>query len=207
MKLSWSAFCMGSLMFMMTSSSGSFFRVTGLLFGKFTDHRWIPSAKDQWCGALMFSLICALNKRLSKQWWGSWFQTPSRRLLRHRNVAWVFLWTWHKHLSIPSSQEYMTWWRHQMETFSASLALCGGNPPVTGGFPSERPVMRSFDVFFDLHLNKQMSKQKDAGNLRRHHVHYDVTVVDPGILGHVFLISHNHDFASWRELYNTSVIR
>ena len=28
-----------------------------------------------------------------------------------------------------------TWWRHQMETFSALLALCEGNPPVTGGFP------------------------------------------------------------------------
>ena len=32
------------------------------------------------------------------------------------------------------------WWRHQMEIFSALLALCEGNPPVTGGFPSQRPV-------------------------------------------------------------------
>ena len=30
------------------------------------------------------------------------------------------------------------WWRHGMETLSALLALCGGNPPVTGGFPSQR---------------------------------------------------------------------
>ena len=34
-----------------------------------------------------------------------------------------------------------------------------GNSPVTGEFPSQRPVTRSFDVFFDLHLNKQLSKQ------------------------------------------------
>ena len=34
-----------------------------------------------------------------------------------------------------------------------------GNPPVTGGFPSQRPVTRSFDVFFDLRLNKRLSKQ------------------------------------------------
>ena len=40
-----------------------------------------------------------------------------------------------------------------METFSALLALCEVNAPVTGGFPSQRPVMRSFDVFFDLWLN------------------------------------------------------
>ena len=52
-----------------------------------------------------------------------------------------------------------TWWCHQMGTFSALLALCEGNPPVTCGFPSQRPVTRSFDVFFDLHLNKRLSKQ------------------------------------------------
>ena len=38
-------------------------------------------------------------------------------------------------------------WCHQMETFSALLALCAGNSPVTGEFPSQRPVTRSFDVF------------------------------------------------------------
>ena len=42
-----------------------------------------------------------------------------------------------------------------METFSiALLNICEGNPPVTGGFLSQRPVTRSFDVFFDLRLNK-----------------------------------------------------
>ena len=39
------------------------------LCGEFTGHRWIPH-KGQWRGALMFSLICALNKRFSKQSWG-----------------------------------------------------------------------------------------------------------------------------------------
>ena len=51
------------------------------------------------------------------------------------------------------------WWRHQMETFSALLTLCAAIPPVTGGYPSQRPVTRSFDVFFDLRLNKRLSKQ------------------------------------------------
>ena len=46
-----------------------------------------------------------------------------------------------------------------METFSASLALCVGYSPVTGEFPSQRPVTRSFDLFFDLRLNKRLSKQ------------------------------------------------
>ena len=42
-----------------------------------------------------------------------------------------------------------------METFSALLTLCA----VTGEFPSQKPVTQSFDVFFDLRLNKRLSKQ------------------------------------------------
>ena len=53
----------------------------------------------------------------------------------------------------------ISWWRNQMETFSALLALCEGNPPVSGEFPLQRPVTRSFHVFFDLRLNKRLSKQ------------------------------------------------
>ena len=56
-------------------------------------------------------------------------------------------------------QPHSTWWRHQMETFSALLDICGGNSPVTGEFPTQRPVTRSFNVFFDLLLNKRLSKQ------------------------------------------------
>ena len=52
-----------------------------------------------------------------------------------------------------------SWWRLQMETFSALLAICAGNSPVPGEFPAQRPVTWSFDVFFDLRLNKQLSKQ------------------------------------------------
>ena len=52
-----------------------------------------------------------------------------------------------------------TWWLHQMKTFSALLALCVGNSPVTCEFPSQRQVTRSFDVFFDLGLSKRLNKQ------------------------------------------------
>ena len=44
-----------------------------------------------------------------------------------------------------------------METFPALLAICAENSPVTGEFPSQRPVTRSFDVFLDLRLNKRLS--------------------------------------------------
>ena len=51
------------------------------------------------------------------------------------------------------------WWRHEMETFSVILAICAGNSPVPGEFTAQRPVTRSFDVFFDIRLNKRLSKQ------------------------------------------------
>ena len=46
-----------------------------------------------------------------------------------------------------------------METVSTLLALCASNSPVTGEFPAQRPVTRSFNAFFDLRLNKRLSKQ------------------------------------------------
>ena len=51
------------------------------------------------------------------------------------------------------------WWRHQMETFSPLLSPCEGNQTVTGEIHSQRPVTRSFDVFFDLRLDKRNRKQ------------------------------------------------
>ena len=69
---------------MMTSSNGNIFRVTGQLCGEFTGPQWIPHTKasdaELWCFDLR------LNKRLSKQWWGWWFQTLSRPLWRHRHA-------------------------------------------------------------------------------------------------------------------------
>ena len=52
-----------------------------------------------------------------------------------------------------------------MEALSALLAICAGNSPVTGEFPAQRPLTRSFDVFFE------------SGDLRRHRAHYDVTIM------------------------------
>ena len=50
---------------------------------------------------------------------------------------------------------YWSWWRHEMEAFSALLAIYEGNSPV----PAQSPVTLSFGVFFDLRLNKRLSKR------------------------------------------------
>ena len=70
-------------------------------------------------------------------------------------------------------------WRNQVETFSALLALCAGNSPVTGEFPSQRPLTRNCDIFCDLCLNKRLSKQSWGWwfELRRHRAHYYAIVM------------------------------
>ena len=82
------------------------------------------------------------NERI-KHWTGSWRCCLSLEVLS----------------SIPARPAIIPWWRHGMEAFSALFALCAGNWPVPGEFPTQRPVTRSFDVFFDMCLNKRLSKQ------------------------------------------------
>ena len=101
---------------------------------------------------------------------------------------------------LHSTYHDCSWWRHHMETFSALVALSAGNSPVTGGFPSQRPVARRFDVFFDLCLNKQLSKhswgwwfETPSRSLWRHCIWWfawrrKVTI-------HVYDILINYDFA------------
>ena len=78
-----------------------------------------------------------------------------------------FIWIW----------RHLTWWRHQMETFSALLALCEGNSPMTGEFPWQRPVTRGFDISLIHAWTNNWVNTRDAGHLRRHRAHYDITVI------------------------------
>ena len=82
------------------------------------------------------------------------------------NISLHMITSWHGNISLitgpswgESTGHRSSWWRHQMETFSALLTICAGNSPVPGEFPTQRPVSRSFDIFFDLSLNKRLSKQ------------------------------------------------
>ena len=63
------------------------------------------------------------------------------------------------YVPISSRVISLAWWLHRMEIFFVLLAICAGNFPVTGEFPLQRPVTRSFGVFFDLRLNKWLGKQ------------------------------------------------
>ena len=71
---------------MMTSSNGNIFRATGHLCGDFTGPGEFPTQRPVMRSfGVYFDL--SQNKRLSKQSWGWWFETPSCSLWRHRNVV------------------------------------------------------------------------------------------------------------------------
>ena len=60
--------------------------------------------------------------------------------------------------SPPPHLNAIPWWLHLMERLSVSLALCEGNPSVTGGFSPQRARGPEHYVFFDVSLNKRMNK-------------------------------------------------
>ena len=62
------------------------------------------------------------------------------------------------------------WWRHQMETYSALLALCAENSAHKGQW---RGALMS--SLISAWLNDWV-ENRDAGDSRRHRAHYDVTV-------------------------------
>ena len=69
---------------MMTSSNGNIFRVTGPLRGEFTGHGEVPTQRPVTRSFDVFFDL-RLNKRLSKQPWGWWFEAPSWSLWRQYN--------------------------------------------------------------------------------------------------------------------------
>ena len=71
-----------------------------------------------------------------------------------------------------------------METLSALLAICTGNSPVTGEFPAQMSVTLSFDAYSICAWINGWVHNGDTGDLRRHRVHYDVTLMinNPGVI-------------------------
>ena len=63
---------------------------------------------------------------------------------------------------------------------SALHALCAGNSPVTGEFPSQRPVTRALMISFICAWINGWVNNREAGDLRHHCAHYDVTVMKNG---------------------------
>ena len=109
----------------------------------------------------------------------------------------------------------LTWWRHQMETFSSLLALCAGNSPVPGEFPSQRPVTRSFDGFFICIWTNVWVNNRDPGDLGRHRAYYDVTVTKLALILNAteiykpslgwFIFLRKHEYSTWISYHDSAL--
>ena len=68
-----------------------------------------------------------------------------------------------------------TWWRHKMETFSVLLALCGGihRSPLNSPHKGQWCEALIFSLIWA--WSNGWVNNRDAGELRRHPAHYDVT--------------------------------
>ena len=106
--------------------------ITGLILG-------LHPANERCRNKVTASLIC----------WAQTYNQPWFISICHELCSWFALYVLF----------WLAWWRHQMGTFSALLAICAGNSPVPGEFLAQRPATRSYDVFSDLRLNKRLRKQ------------------------------------------------
>ena len=79
--------------------------------------------------------------------------------------------------NLPSKKTVIPWWRHQMETFSALLALCAGNSPVPVKSPHKGQWRRAFMFSLICAWINDWVNNREAGDLRRHRGHYDVNVM------------------------------
>ena len=80
--------------------------------------------------------------------------------------------------SIPYGSR-VAWWRHQMETFSALLAICAGNSPVPGYSPQKGQWRGTLMFSLICVWINDWVNNREAGDLRRDHAHDDVTVMGP----------------------------
>ena len=154
--MSENVFCATSRYDMMTSSNGNDFYDTDPKRGEST-----TAGFD-----VFFSVN--LNKRLKKQSSCLWFEMLWCSLWRHSNgirkdknqvlkclkVARYSKWFLQK---MTSKTKLHNLTNIMMTSSNGSIfrvtGHCAGNSPVSGEFPTQRPVMQSFDVYFDLRPN------------------------------------------------------
>ena len=97
-----------------------------------------------------------------------------------------------------------TWWHHGPALLRVT-GLCAGNSPVTGEFPAQRPVTRSFDASFDLRLHKHLRKQSwswwfetPSSSLWHHHNVNDILYVNFKLILAFFL--EEHLLSKWHQV-------
>ena len=147
---------LNSLFMLAVKKASSLYITCPLRFESIVDQR-IPLTKGQYCGVITISwrhdddyLPGSRHSRMytsivSMQWLSALLCRKHSRIMS-RSSKWCcktlretkYYYKWNTMAQHRLFSIYLTWWRHQMETFSALLAICAGNSPVTGEFPSQK---------------------------------------------------------------------
>ena len=163
----------------MTSSNWNIFRVTGPLCGEFTGPGELPTQRPVTRSFDVFFHL-RLNKRLSKQSRGWRFGTPSWSLWRQCNeYSAIYLFTLpcitHAEACCqPANGRLNSWWRHQMEPFTALLRVIQQS---TLNSPHKGQWRGAFMFYLICAWINRWVNNREAGDLRRHRPHYDVTLM------------------------------
>ena len=98
----------------------------------------------------------------------------------------------------------ISWWRHQMETFSALLVICAGNSPVTGEFPHKGQWRENLMFSLVCTWTNSWANNEDAGDFRRHCAHYGVIVIYLQEQLHGFFLSMSKCCLNWMTPWKSS---
>ena len=92
------------------------------------------------------------------------------------------------------TENHWAWWRHQMQTFSALLAICVGNSPVMVNSPHKGQWRGALMFSLVCTWIHGWVNNREAGDLRCHHTHYDIIVMESGKHGRkpVYLFSQHY---------------
>ena len=101
----------------------------------------------------------------------------------------------------------ITWWRHQMETFSVLLALCAGNSPVTVISPRKGQWRGAFMLSLICTWMNGWVNNREAGDLRRQHAHHDVTVMLSSRTHTSWIISAWAGTSGWKVTFANTVFK
>ena len=181
----------------MTSSNGNIFRVQVLALcvgispvpGEFPAQRPVTRSFD-----VFFDL--RLNKPLGKQWWGWWFETPSRRLWRHCNGPSLFVHRWFVSHVGQQSQSHQTQLSRVPGQLHKVSLLQHDDVIKWKHLPRYWPFVRGihWSLVNSTHKGQWCEalmfslicvwiidwvNNREADDLRRYRGHYDVTVIGP----------------------------
>ena len=148
---------------MMMPSNGKIFCITGPLCGEFTGPGEFPSQRPVTRSFDVFFDL-RLNKRLSKQPWGWWFEMPSWPLRRQCNAACLNHWGWVIYASVKhtiiASDNGLSPIRHQAIIWSNAAVL--SNRPLETYFSE---ILFKFQKFSFMEMHMKMSSAKWASIL------------------------------------------